>query len=292
MKKLLFLCLAVTLLSGCQEKQDKARHVTVSSNKQTDSLTNLLAQKDKEINNMMGTLNEIQECFRVINETEDRLTLAKNSEGIDREAFIMENMSYIQKCMRQNRQLIQKLREQVKKSSYDSDQLRKTVADYLVQLANKDKEINLLRAQLTEKDIQIRELDDKLDRISDDLNAASRENTEKAQTIASDRNTIEQQDKKLNEGFYVFGTKKELNTQQILDGSKLIFSESTKDYFTKIDIRIDNEIKLYSKSARILTHHPAGSYSLQPDAKGMYVLKILDAVSFWRTSKYLVIMVK
>ena len=75
-------------------------------------------------------------------------------------------------------------------------------------------------------------------------------------------------------------------------GDVLKSNDFNKDYFTKIDIRIDKEIKLYSKSAEILTSHPSGSYTLAKDAKGQYVLKITAPEKFWSTSKYLVIQVK
>ena len=65
-----------------------------------------------------------------------------------------------------------------------------------------------------------------------------------------------------------------------------------KSYFTKIDIRVQKEIKLYSKSAKILTMHPSSSYTLQQDANKQYVLRISNPQLFWSTSKYLVIQVK
>ena len=65
-----------------------------------------------------------------------------------------------------------------------------------------------------------------------------------------------------------------------------------KSYFTKIDIRVEKEIKLYSKSAKILTMHPSSSYSLTTDAKDQYVLRITNPDIFWSTSNYLVIQVK
>ena len=65
-----------------------------------------------------------------------------------------------------------------------------------------------------------------------------------------------------------------------------------KSYFTKIDIRIEKEVKLYSKSAKILTMHPSSSYTLQQDANKQYVLRINNPQIFWSTSKYLVILVK
>ncbi|MCR5197845.1 MAG: hypothetical protein K6D55_03540 [Prevotella sp.] len=102
----------------------------------------------------------------------------------------------------------------------------------------------------------------------------------------------------MNTAWFVFGTKDELKKQQIVtkDGlfskKKILEGNFNKDYFTKIDIRVDKEIKLYSKDAKVLTVHPASSYKLQPDANKQYVLRITDPQSFWSTSKYLVIQVK
>ena len=65
-----------------------------------------------------------------------------------------------------------------------------------------------------------------------------------------------------------------------------------KQYFTKIDIRTERTIPLYSKSVKVLTSHPASSYRLEADANKNYTLRILDPNQFWSTSKYLVIQVK
>ena len=91
----------------------------------------------------------------------------------------------------------------------------------------------------------------------------------------------------------MFGTKAELKEQKILQsGDVLKSSNFNRDYFTKIDIRVDKEIKLYSKSAKVLTSHPANTYTLAKDAKGQYVLRITNPTQFWSASKYLVIQVK
>ncbi len=72
----------------------------------------------------------------------------------------------------------------------------------------------------------------------------------------------------------------------------MLRSNFNQDYFTKIDIRVDKEIKLYSRSAKLLTSHPAESYKLEQDANKQYVLRIENPSKFWSTSKYLVILVK
>ena len=85
---------------------------------------------------------------------------------------------------------------------------------------------------------------------------------------------------------------KVLSKDGLFSKTKILNKDFNKDYFTKIDIRIDKEIKLYSKSAQIMTSHPAGSYTLQRDANKQFVLRISDPDTFWSTSKYLVVLVK
>ena len=94
-------------------------------------------------------------------------------------------------------------------------------------------------------------------------------------------------------------TKKELKDQNILTNTGLFQKKQVlkdgdinKDYFTQVDIRTTKEIKLYSKSADVLTTHPAGSYALEKDDKDQLVLKITNPKDFWNVSRYLVIQVK
>ena len=96
-----------------------------------------------------------------------------------------------------------------------------------------------------------------------------------------------------HDGWFVFGTQRELEEQGILLDNRLDANLSQhKDYFTKIDIRIDKEIRLYSSVAEVLSDHPRNSYTLTLDAKKQYVLRISDPTLFWSRSKYLVIRVR
>ena len=251
---------------------------------QRDSLEQIIAQKDNEINDMMTTLSDIEEGFREITEAQNRVTLAKEGEGTNTSQRIRENFQFIQGVMKQNKELINKLKQQVRESSVKGDQLKKIIDNLTQQMETKDKQLQALREELDLKDIHIAELDEKVADLNENVTTLKEENTQKAQTI----NT---QDKQLNAAWFVFGTKKELKAQNILDKGEVLRSNFNKDYFTKIDIRIDKEIKLYSKSAEILTSHPAGSYTLQRDANKQYVLRITDPQKFWSTSKYLVILV-
>lgn len=284
MKKTLLFCICMTLLTFVGCKNDTKAPVA-SNIQQNDSLQKIIAEKDNEINDMMETLNQIQDGFREINEAENRVNIVKDGEGSNRRQQLMENIRFIANTMKENRTLIAKLRQQLRESSYRGEQFKKTIDNLVQELESKDQQLRQLRAELDAKDIHISELDATINTLNTNVSDLKDENQKKDETI----NT---QDKQLNTAWYVFGTKKELKEQRIIDGNKVLESNFNKSYFTKIDIRVDKEIKLVSKYAKILTMHPSGSYTLQRNANKQYVLRITNPQIFWSTSKYLVVLVK
>lgn len=284
MKKLYIAALVIcaSVFTACQDKNAQDSN---SSSERIDSLERVIVQKDNEINDMLSTVNAINEGLRQISAAENRVTIAKDGEGANKNQQIKENIRFISEQMQRNREMIDKLRRQLRESSLNSDQLKKTIDGLVQQLEDKEKEVLHLRAQLDDKDIHIQELDNRVTDLNTNVNALTEENERKAQTISA-------QDKALNTAFYVFGTKSELKAQNIIEDGKVMQSNFNKSYFTKVDIRVDKEIKLYSKSATLLTSHPASSYTLQRDANKQYILRITNPESFWSTSKYLVILVK
>ena len=283
MKQLkLFACLALLLLGACTGKKSSPDLVNMEQN---DSLQRIIAQRDSEINDMMSTLNEIQEGLSAINQAENRLSIAREGEGANKTAQIKENIKFIANTMARNRELMKRLQQQLRESRFNGDELRKTISNLTQQLDDKAHELQRLKAELDAKDIHIAELDEKIDNLNDNVENLQTDAQQKAQTISN-------QDKQLNTAWFVFGTKKELKEQHIMENGKVLQSNFNKNYFAKIDIRIDKEIKFYSKSARILTMHPSGSYTLTPDVNKQYVLRITNPQLFWSTSKYLVVLVK
>ena len=283
MKKLLFFAACTVAVASCN--QDAVKKAEQAALQQRDSLEQIIAQKDNEINVMMTTLSDIEEGFREITEAQNRVTLAKSGEGTNTKQRITENLQFIQSAMQQNKELINKLKQQVRESTVKGGQLKKIIDNLTQQMEVKDKQLQSLREELDKKDIHIAELDEMVSDLNTNVASLKEENTQKTETIST-------QDKALHTAWFVFGTKKELKEQNILDAGEVLRSNFNKEYFTKIDIRIDKEIKLYSKSAEILTSHPASSYTLQRDANKQYVLRITNPDAFWSTSKYLVIQVK
>lgn len=282
MKKLFIFAMCAIALASCNEGAKKAE---AQARAERDSLNQVIAQKDDEINDMMTTLIDIEEGFREITEAQGRVQVAKRGEGASSAGRIKENMQFIQSTMQQNRELINKLRNQLRQSSMNGEQLRRTIDNFTRQMEEKDVQLKQLQADLVAKDVQIGELSEQVVDLNSNISTLQEESTKKTQTITS-------QDKQLNTAWFVYGTKKELKEQRIYDDGKVLQNNFNRDYFTKIDIRVDKEIRLYSRSAKILTAHPASSYVLTQDANKQYILRISNPQLFWSTSKYLVVMVK
>ena len=94
-----------------------------------------------------------------------------------------------------------------------------------------------------------------------------------------------------NDCYYVYGTRKELESMSIISNNSINTKSLNKTYFTEIGNAVRKEIKLYSKNATVLSNHPSSSYELGKDANGNYKLNIVDPNSFWSNTKFLVIVV-
>ena len=292
MKKLAVLIVCAAVMASCDSFSGGSKDQLKAEN---DSLLMELTQRNAELDEMMGTFNDISEGFRQINAAESRVDLQRGAvaEGsLNAKQQIASDIEFIRQQMDVNKEQIAKLQAMLKNSKTNSSQLKKAVESLTQELNAKTQRIEELQAELASKNIRIQELDAAVT----DLNAVKSELTAENEAKAK---TVAEQDKALNTAWFVFGTKKELKDQKILSGSGLFKKGSVlkdgdinKDYFTQIDIRTTKEIKLYSKDADVLTTHPTGSYALEKDDKGLLTLRITNPKEFWSVSKYLVIQVK
>lgn len=289
MKKVVLVALCVAFLASC-DFSGKSKKEMQSQN---DSLRTELDTRNAELEEIMGAFNEIQEGFKEINEAENRVNLKGDViESQSAADQIKSDIRFISDKLKANRDRIVALEKQLKNSKYNSAQLKKTLKNLTEELVAKQQQIETLQTELASKNIRIAELDEAVTDLNKNVEELSAENEEKAKTVAA-------QDKTLNTAWYVFGTRSELNDQKICKGGNIFQKKQVlkeedfnKDYFTKIDIRHEKEIKLYSKHAKVLTNHPEGSYQLVKDNKGQLVMKINDPQTFWSVSRYLVIQVR
>ena len=78
-----------------------------------------------------------------------------------------------------------------------------------------------------------------------------------------------------------------------IGSTKIVNADADPAKFTKIDYTQTTAIPVNGQDVRLVTNHPTGSYQLEKDGKNSKMVKnilITDPDSFWRSSKYLVVM--
>ena len=109
MKKLAVLFVCVAMLASCDSFKGGSKDLKAEN----DSLLMELNQRNAELDDMMGTFNEVQEGFRKINAAESRVdlqrgTITENSASAKQQ--IASDIEFISKQMEENKAQIAKLR--------------------------------------------------------------------------------------------------------------------------------------------------------------------------------------
>lgn len=286
MKKVLIgTCICAAMLASCSQNSAEYKKLQAEN----DSLKIENARTTADMDEMLGTLNDVQNSIQSIREAENFLTVQKSGDltKSNREQ-IKDNMQLISETLLKNRQQLNELQEKMKKSGIQSEALKKTIARLTNELDQKANMIVALQEDLAKKNVRISELDNMVSSLNEDVENLST-------TAANQSQKIKEQDKTLNTVYYCFGTSKELKEQKILTGgglfskSKSLQGDFNKDYFISVDKREVKEIPLFAKKAKIKTNQPAGSYEFIKDEDGNVTLKITNEKDFWSVSKYLVI---
>lgn len=283
MKKILCLALCAATLASCEFYTKREKELTAQNN----SLTTELSEKNAALDQAIQAIAEIQEGFLAINEAEGRVNInSQGGEGVSDAERLREDILFIQQKMEDNRKQIEELQKKLKASGSETANLRRMLSNLQKELEDKVSRIAALQAELAQKNIRIAELDNAVVMLTGDVNTLQ-------QISDAQQEVIEEQVEQLHTAWFVFGTAKELKEQNILkQGDVLTSTDFNKNYFTEIDIRVDQTFPLYAKQAKLLTTHPVGSYELVKDAEKQLTLNVLDFEAFWSVSRYMVIQVR
>jgi hypothetical protein len=118
-------------------------------------------------------------------------------------------------------------------------------------------------------------------------------------TIAKKDEKISTQTYEINKAFYAVGTYKELKAKGLLtkEGgfiglgkTETLTGTLSDSAFVQIDRTVTKSISVNSKSAKLISEHPAGSYEFVCDNdKRIISIEIKDPDLFWKISKYAVV---
>lgn len=276
----------VLLLPSCGN--GRTQQLAVESDRQRDSLEQVVAAKDSLINAVFADINAISENLARIKSRENLITVSEE-EGTRRPVEEINNdIDAIGRLLAENREKNNSLRHtaaQLRKANLRIEGLEKMIADLNGQLAERQSEIEQLRDELSLKDTRVAELTETVAEQSAEVEQLSGRNLEL--------------ENRLNTVYYIVGSEKELCDAQIINkqgfiGRTLTVGEhGSLESFTQADSRLLSEIPVGHRKVTVVTNHPEGSYELVTDAdKRVVSLWIVDPVRFWESSKVLIVSYK
>lgn len=285
MRKYLLISASVLLtITACnQAEMDRMAN-------QNDSLMTVINQGDIALNELLSSFNDIEANLDSVAAKQGIITEGMDSRGeLKRSAAdkINAQINDINNLMNENRNKIAELNKRLKSSGYNNSQLKKSIALLTSRIETKDKELSDLNEQLSTQSLQIVELTTSVDSLA-------KESEEKSVVIA-------EKTAQINTAYYVIGTNKQLADAKVIDRSggllgigrtSSISGNVDHSNFTKVDITEIKYIPVHGKKVKLISKHPAESYSLEYDETDKAIVKgitINSESQFWSISNYLVV---
>jgi len=289
MKKIMlggFLVAAIAL-TGCENYKDELTQMTVTR----DSLLAVSADKDKALDDFVTSIDEIETNLseitarqEIVKEGTDAGNVEMSKTAKDR---IKDEIASIRQLVDESKAKTEELTKKLKRSNFKLGKFEKMVAALNEQIAVKDSELVGLNNQLLALNTQVENLNNEVAalNVKDSLNSS----------------IITDQVNKMNTGYIAVGDYKKLSEESVItkEGGFLGLGKEEKlsndlntDAFSKVDITRIQNIPLGTKDAKLVTVHPAGSYTIEKQNDKVSEIVITDSDKFWSTSKYLVVMTR
>ena len=288
----LMIALVLVLIIGTvvvsKNNKNRAADALLLQNQKLE-MSNQLSQRDSIINGWVTAFNEIESDIQKITAREQVLTMQSNNPEIskDKKAEILKELAYVKELIDSNKKKLSSLNAQLRNSGIKIAGLQNQIDTLNANIARRDLEMAALRSDLGNRDVQIDQLNTRVGSMTT--------------VIQSDSAKISQQTAEMNKAFVVSGTYKDLKEKGVVIkeggvlglGKKESLQENFKDdnLFTQVDITTTKTIPVNSKSAKLVTEHPADSYKMVKDETNKIIayIEIEDPASFWKLSKYAVV---
>jgi hypothetical protein len=239
-----------------------------------------LENKDSALNDAIMLFNEIEENLAMINLKDDEIRLRSTNVELaeDGKQWILQEIQNINYLREANQKKVEELNKMLKADNLQIQELQTMVNNLMGQIQLQEEEIEMLRLELSDLDREYVEL----------LEAYQEQSQITFETL-----------KELNKVFYAYGTEEELVANGVIvkEGGFIGFNKKVSlkddfndDYFTQIDLQKDKTIQVTGSKFRFITDHPSTAYSTVTNGQN-HKITINDPNSFWKVSRYLVIVV-
>ena len=166
-------------------------------------------------------------------------------------------------------------------------------------MTNKNLQIEELQNMITHLMDKIQVQEEEIEMLRVELADLDREYVELLEAYQEQTELTFETLQELNRAYWAYGTKSELEDNNVIvrEGGFLGMNKKTyladdinDDYFTQVDITKTDQIQVTGKKVQFITDHPSSAYEIVSNGEN-HVIKIKDQKSFWKVSKYLVVVV-
>lgn len=284
MKKLIFIYF-IFLIASCSPRTENSTSNQINYKLKLEELEAENLRKDTLLTESIIYFNEIERNLSSIEFNENEIQrLSKNKEysNPSDKQVLYDKILLINELRIENARKMKSLQKHLDTIDVAQKEFKELILRLQNKIKLKDKKISILETKL-------KEVDSKYTDLFADFQEQQRVIEEK-ESINKDFSS------KLNAVYYVIGSEKELEENEVIDLKKKIFSsnkitlnEKLNDhYFTKVEKDNFSELNLNSKKAHLISNHPASSFEILRHGKSA-TLKIKDVNQFWKFTKYLVI---
>ena len=286
MRKLFLALLVLPFFVACNQKEIK------QLKEQNAQLTQLAIEKDSMVNSFVDAMNSIEKNLDLIKEKEQIISVNKQENlDIKQKEKIANDILIINDLLARNKEDLAALDKKLKNSWYKNSKLRKMVDGLQNQIQEKETAIAALNIEVSKLNVNVEDLNGQVTNLVSTVDTLSSELENKGEIIAAQTND-------LNTAYFVTGTTKDLETNQVIvkkggllgiGKSSTLNTKLNTEKFERIDITKTINIPVSAKKISLVSTHPSDSYRIDGTEKQVEGITILKPEEFWKASKFLVI---
>jgi len=255
---------------------------------QSDSIKVIQQSLEKDVKEYTYVFNHMGQSLNKIESKEaDHIQQIKTKLNNEENAKVNDNIAKFNSILQSNQQEVDELKKQARHSAFRAAELQRNVDRITSLLHEETAKTTALQSEVATKDSILSVLTAQLRLSTSELNDTKKQ-------LAAQAGLVAKYEDELFFGYYITGSKSELNQKKVLTKAGLcktiLFQEDVnKANFTKINILETTEIKLpTSVKGKILSSHPKSSYKFEKQGDDK-VIQITNSEKFWSITKYLVI---
>jgi hypothetical protein len=275
--------LTVAILGGCSNREEELEREKSKLLTASDSLAKVIDLRDKYFDEVVGAINEVYASIEGARAKEAMIT-QQTSEAEGRfsvtndqaRADLLDEIEVIDNSLQESRSKIAKLEARVKALNKDFGSLNETIKNLKQMVEEREATIALLETR---------------------INGLETEVVDKVRQIAYRDSIIVTQVDRMNQVYYVAGTREELESKGLIqdEGGFLWFGETTvlnsgidRSYFHPLDMTRESTISVPGIVNEIVPKRNQEYYAMNLLGETATDLTITDPQKFWQ-DKYLVI---